>query len=83
MVPEIENSRTYNLRTRVILAWMRIMERKKLRPRVFHEESAATFSFEKTLILKEFLHIQVCRYRFHVFDDIFAQTACRRPKISA
>ena len=29
MVPEIETSGTYNLRTRVIQAGMRIMERKK------------------------------------------------------
>ena len=35
MVPEIENSRTYNLRTRVILAWMRIMERKKTSSKSF------------------------------------------------
>ena len=40
------------------------------RPTVFHGESAAIFSFEKTSILKEFLHIRGRRYRYHVFDDI-------------
>ena len=59
------------------------MERKKLRPAKFHEESAKTFSFEKSSILKEFLHIQAGRYRYHVFDDISAQTARMRPTISA
>ena len=51
MVPEIENSRTGNLRTRVILAWMRIMERKKLRPTVFHGER---------ILKKEYLYSQNC-----------------------
>ena len=47
MVPEIENSGTDNFRTRIILAWLRILDSKKHGPTVFHGESAATFSFGK------------------------------------
>ena len=47
MAPEIENSRTYNLRTRIFLAWIRIMEQKIFGPTFFHGKSAATFSFGK------------------------------------
>ena len=93
MVPEIEKSRTYNLRTSVILAWMRILEQKILVQQFFMENPLQLYnnylssftkkrSFEKTSILKDFSHIQGRRYRYHVFDDIFEQTARRRPKIS-
>ena len=47
MVPEIENSRTYNLRTRVILAWMRIMERKKTPSKSFPWRIRCNFYFWK------------------------------------
>ena len=47
MVPEIENSRTYNLRTRVILEWMRIMERKKTPSKSFSWRIRSKFYFWK------------------------------------
>ena len=56
MVPEIEKYRTYNFWTRVILAWMRIIERKNLVQQFFMKNPLQLLFLEKTWILKDFLY---------------------------